>query len=120
MSYLFEITAGWTGELGPFTLKRTVDGVTTAMDLTGFAGSDIVLKLALETDPETFVDTDGDVRIDSTPTSGKVYYTPDEDDFVSPAFPATVYRMRWELTDGSGHVVFFPSAEGSRIKVWKV
>lgn len=107
MAKLLEIVEGWTGELGPFTLKA--DGV--AVDLTGMTVGLVLKKRAGET-----VSTLGNTRVDDAPNTGRVYYAPDADDMVNALSPYTVH---WQVTDGVGKVVFFPNGAADTIVVFK-
>ena len=107
MAKLLDIVEGWTGELGPFTLKA--DG--TAVDLTG-----MTVELILKDRSGTVVTTSGDTRVHGTPTTGQVYYQPDAADMTSAASP---YSVHWKVTDGSGYVVFFPNSAADTIVVFK-
>lgn len=107
MAKLLEIVEGWTGELGPFTLKA--DGV--AVDLTG-----LTVELVLKDRNGTAVTTTGDTRVHGTPTTGQVYYRPDEDDMTNALSPYTVH---WKVTDGSGYSVFFPNGAADTLVVFK-
>lgn len=107
MAKLLEIVEGWTGELGPFTLKA--DGV--AVDLTG-----MTVALVLKDKDGAAVDTTGDTRVSGTPTSGKVYYAPGAADMTNAASPYTVH---WSVTDAFGKVVFFPNGAADTIVVFK-
>lgn len=107
MAKLLDIVEGWTGEIGPFTLKA--DG--TAVDLTG-----MTVELVLKDRSGTAVTTSGDTRVHGTPTTGQVYYQPDAADMTSAASP---YSVHWKVTDGSGYVVFFPNSAADTIVVFK-
>lgn len=107
MAKLLEIVEGWTGELGPFTLKA--DGV--AVDLTG-----MTVALILKDRSGAQVITTGDTRVDGTPSTGQVYYRPDADDMSNALSPYTVH---WQVTDGSGYVVFFPNGAADTIVVFR-
>jgi hypothetical protein len=112
MSVTIQITEGWTEEIGPFVLLAN----GAPVDLTD--AEEVVLQLREVSTPDTFVDTDEDVRIDADPTTGRVYYTPDADDFVATRAPYTKYQLRWKLTlDGKDS--FFPSGEPDYVNVWK-
>ena len=106
MAKLLDIVEGWTGELGPFTLKA--DG--TAVDLTG-----LTVALILRDRSGTAVTTAGDTRVHGTPTSGQVYYRPDAADMTAALSP---YSAHWQVTDGSGYVVYFPNAAADTIVVF--
>ena len=103
---LLDVVEGWTGELGPFTLK--VDGVP--IDLNGI---DVALQLRPQARPGLFVDAEGDVRVDLL-ASGQVYYKPDAADLRAADSP---YTIRWKLTDGADDVIYVPSGEADTIVV---
>lgn len=104
MALVKEIVEGWTGRLS-FQLYE--DGA--AMDGTGITVSalDIVDKAG------TAVTTTGDYGW-LTQASGTVYYDPDATDFVASRSP---YAVRYQLTDGSGKVVWHPDGAPDFIKV---
>lgn len=103
---LLDIVEGWTGELGPFTLRA--DGVP--VNLTGLT---VELLIRPWNRQGRFSETDGDVRVVAG-TGGQVYYAPDASDFSAAEGP---YEMRWRVTDSDGFVVFFPNGEGDYIGV---
>ena len=79
-----------------------------AVNLTG-----MTVELVLQTADGAFVDTATDVTVE-TPAEGVVRYTPDAADLLATDTP---HVARWKVTDGNGHVVFFPSEAG---EVWEV
>lgn len=103
---LFEVTEGWTEEIGPFTLKN--NGVI--VDLTGFAVTVILRNTA-----GVLVTAQGVIRI-PTPSNGQVYYTPAAADFISG--DDNQYRLHFQVVDGAGHKVFFPNGEAHHVTVW--
>lgn len=107
MAKLLDVVEGWTQELGPFTLL--VNGV--AVDLTGMT----VLLLLFDNVGNPIAYT-GTTRVDATPTTGRVYYTPAASDLSAARGPIDV---RWKVTDGAGTVVFFPNAAADQIFVYK-
>lgn len=104
MALLTEIVEGWTGRL-TFVLKE--DGA--AMNGTGITVSalDIIDKEG------TVVNTAGDFGW-VTAAAGTVYYDPDAADFTADKSP---YRVRYQLTDASGKVVWHPDGKPDQILV---
>jgi len=100
---MIEVVQGWTG---PIDMQLKADGV--AVDLTG-----MTVVLILKDKDGTSVDTAGDVSILDAAT-GKVRYLGDPTDLVAANSP---FRARWQVTDGAGRVVYFPSGPPD---VWKV
>ena len=99
-----EIVEGWTGRLS-FQLTEDGDnlngtGLTvSALDIVGNDG--------------VAVTTTSDFGW-ITQASGTVYYDPDADDLVASKSP---YRLRFQLTDGSSKVVWFPNGAAEEIRV---
>ena len=99
-----EIVEGWTGRL---SFQLTEDGVNlvgtgltvSALDIVGADGV-----------PVTTTSDFGWI----TQLTGTVYYDPDADDLVASKSP---YRLRFQLTDGSGKVVWFPNGAAEEIRV---
>jgi hypothetical protein len=114
MSVLFDIVAGWTGILGPFTLK--IDGV--ALSLTGMTVTIGLRNIAGAVTPGGTVTIDPD-QINNR---GKVSYAPAAADFVwvstGPSSRQT-YEIHWKVVDGAGKVVYFPNGEPDQIGVYK-
>lgn len=108
---LFKIVAGWTAELGPFTLRANGE----PLDLTGMV---VALKLR-STASSSYVDTIGDVRVDPDQVAnpGHVYFQPDAEDFDANKSP---YWARFEITDGQGGKAYVPSEEPSKIVVFQM
>jgi uncharacterized phiE125 gp8 family phage protein len=79
-----------------------------AVNLTG-----MTVELMLQTALGALVDTAGNVTV-PTPLAGVVRYAPDAADLLATQTP---HVARWKVTDGNGHVVFFPSDAG---EVWEV
>ena len=107
--YLFELTEGATKELPALTLK--INGVV--LDLTGYNASQIAVKLRTATGdvaPWT-----GTVRIDGTPSTGKVYLTPGATDFLATSGP---YDLHLQVTDGQSKKAMFPSGKPAQIAVY--
>lgn len=113
MGLLHPVVEGWTGRLGPYTLK--LHGAP--VDLSGLT---VELKLRKEGSGK-YVDTVGDVTVDSDQTAnkGKVYFDPDATDFKANGLESQVYLLHWKVTDGDGKVVFFPDGEPDSIEVFK-
>lgn len=114
MSVLFDLVEGWTGRLGPFTLK--IDNAAIA--LTGFT---VELKLR---NLNGAVTPGGTVLVDADQVlnKGQVYYTPVAADFVflsnGPSTRQT-YQIHWKVTDITQKVVYFPNGEPDEIGVYK-
>lgn len=104
------VVEGWTGRL-TFTLMSKAPSATTesAFVGTGFTLSDLVLTQS----NGAAVDTAGDFGW-LVAADGTVYYDPDSADFVALYSP---YTLRFEVTDGGGKVVYFPSADAYEITV---
>lgn len=107
MPKLFDITEGWTGTLGPFTLR--IDG--DPLDLTGFT-----VELVLHDCRGALVNVLGNVTVDADPTTGQVFYTPDAADLNATDSP---YTMRWRVTDGANAIIFFPNGAADTLTVAK-
>ena len=115
MSIVLELVEGWTGDLGPFTLK--LDAV--AVDLTGFT-----ITLILRDAAGTLITTGGTVTIDADQVTnkGQLTYTPVAADFVFTAGAyktSTIYQMHWKVVDGAGDIVFFPNDGASELAVFR-
>lgn len=110
MSRLTTIVEGWTGRL-TFTLMSRVPGVSEASTFvgTGFTLSDLIITGKDGTE----VDTTSDFGWVSA-AAGTAYYDPDAADFVASKSP---YAVRFKVTDGSGKVVYFPSADADQLLV---
>lgn len=116
---LFEVTEGWTQELGPFTLKAGADVESlAAVALTGFT-----VALILRDDQGTLITVAGTVRIatDQIAEKGNVYFTPDAADFTWRAggFLGQDFQMHWKVIDGAAKVVYFPNGEPDVIRVFR-
>jgi hypothetical protein len=98
------ITEGWTAKL-PFTL--TADG--TALNGTGFTLSACVVT----GNDDTEVSTVGKFNWTSA-ASGTVYYKPGASDLLASKSP---YRIKFEVTDGAGDIVYFPNGDANEIVV---
>lgn len=109
---ILSLVEGWTGLLGPFTLK--VDDVPFA--LTGFT-----VTLVLRDGDGNLITTGGTVnQLDQGTLPGQITYSPVATDFVFKTgrfLAATIYRMHWKVVDGDGKVVFFPNDESVQIEV---
>jgi hypothetical protein len=109
MAHLFEIVEGTTIELPPMTLRIN----DAPQDLTG---KTVVLKLR-SAGTSIWVDTVGDLRVGTLQTTtekGMVYFTPDATDFSAIRSP---YLLRFNVTDATGKVNFFPNKDSVSIKV---
>jgi hypothetical protein len=100
-----KLVEGWTGRITLDCIKNgaALDGTgltVTAIDLVGSDG--------------TVVDTSGDFGWE-TQASGVAYYDPDPSDFVASKSP---YKVRVQVTDGGGKVVWFPDGEPEQIAVY--
>lgn len=109
---LFPITSGWTGVIGPFTLRLNGNPV----DLTGLT---VTLKLRRNAGEVT---AGGTVtpNPDQTAHRGEVTYKPVASDFVlsSPKLPMETFHVHWQVVDGSGDAVFFPNGAPDEIQVY--
>lgn len=105
MAKLLDVVEGWTDELGPFTLKA--DGA--AVNLTGLT----IEPILKDKNGDQVTIEASQYRIDGTPTTGKVYFTPATGDLLNSLQP---YKLRWKVTDGSD-VVYFPNAAADTINV---
>jgi hypothetical protein len=114
MPVLFSVAPGWTGILGPFTLK--VDG--EPINLSGMTVTPI-----LRTASGALVTPTGIVEIlDQNTNPGQVMYAPGEDDFVFECgCYATVQTctIRWKVTDSADKVVYFPNGKPDSIAVYR-
>jgi hypothetical protein len=97
------LVEGWTGPIDEILQKAGV-----AENLTG-----MTVALLLQKASGAAVDTAGDVTIMDAP-AGKVRYSPDPTDLLAAETP---HVARWQVTDGAGKVVFFPSEAG---EVWTI
>ena len=104
MAKLTEVVEGWTTRL---TFQLEDDG--TAIDGTGLT----VSALDIVGNDNVAVTTTSDYGW-ATQASGTVYYDPDSADFVASKSP---YRIRYQLTDGSGKVVWYPNGAADTIIV---
>jgi uncharacterized phiE125 gp8 family phage protein len=98
-----KLVEGHTG-----VIDETLKSNGEAVNLTG-----MTVELVLQTAVGALVDTADDVTV-PTPAEGIVRYTPDAADLLATQTP---HVARWKVTDGNGHVVFFPSDAG---EVWEV
>lgn len=112
MTTVLSLVEGWTGLLGPFTLR--VDG--TPFVLTGFT-----VALVLRDGDGNLVTTTGTVNVlDQSANPGQITYAPAASDFVFRTgrfVTSTTYRMHWRVTDGDGKVIFFPNDESVLLEV---
>lgn len=103
---VFEIVEGRTAPLKFTLLGDSVgierDGATVSnCYLTGNDGTEVDTTAKFDWDPDT--DDDGDV-----------FYAPDAADFVAAKSP---YRLRFEVTDGTGKVLPIPDGDAYLIRV---
>lgn len=116
MSALLEIVEGWTGVLGPFTLR--VDGVP--LDLTG-----LTVALKLHNSLGAVVVPGGATTVMNQGTNpGQVTYQPVAGDFTMSTGANTnpvrqAYQLHWMVTDGAGKVVYFPNGISSEVTVFR-
>ncbi len=105
MPVIHEIVEGWTGRL---TFQLQTNGAN--LDGTGLT----VSALDIVGNDNTVVDTTSDFGWE-TQASGTVYYDPDASDFVAAKSP---YKVRYQVTDGGGKVVWFPNGKADQITVY--
>lgn len=109
---LLSIVEGWTGLLGPFTLR--IGGA--AVDLTG-----MTVTLSMRRESGTLVTPGGTITVlDQTTNKGQVTYAPIASDFVfepNRYNRIQTYTLRWKVVDGSAKVVYFPNADPEEIGV---
>ena len=113
MSFLTDVVAGWTGRLGPFTLRKA----GTPFSLTGYTVTAIIRQSNGVQSP-----TGGTVVIDADQVTnpGRVYYDPVATDFVWNDVRGPVvqsHTIHWKVMDGAGKIVFFPNGDGDEIAV---
>jgi len=111
---LLSVAAGWTGVLGPFTLK--IDGAT--VDLSG-----MTVTLILHKWNDTTTEAGGTVTVDPDQVTnrGQVSYSPVDTDFTWTAGVTVkqIYQLRWKVVDGFGKVVYFPNGEAEQVAVYQ-
>lgn len=115
MSTILRITEGWTGQLGPFTLR--VDGLpidlsgkTVTIHLRNALGNAVAASGTLTVDP------------DQVTNKGKLTYTPAETDFVWVAgvySNTQEYRIHFKVVSGASKT-FHPNGEPDVIEVHRV
>jgi len=112
MSVLFEVVEGWTGVLGPFTLRVN----EVPLDLTSYT-----VELVLRSGDGTLISVAGQVtKLNQVANPGQVTFSPAAGDFVHQTgryTRSTSYQMHWKATDGSGKVVFFPNDDSLEVVV---
>lgn len=115
MSNLVDVTDGWTGTLGPFTLK--VDGV--ALDLTG-----MTVVPYIHTSLGTLVTLGGTLTVLNQGTNpGQVTYAPAATDFQFEAGGNLIrqpYKIHFKVTDSLGKIVSFPNGAANEISVYQL
>jgi hypothetical protein len=107
MPLLFEITEGWTGALGPFTLSAQLPGasVATPFNLTGYT---VTLEMREGATNRTVAGTT--TQRDQSTYPGQVMFAPAATDFtVGASGMKTTYTFRWRVIDSQGKTVFFPN-----------
>jgi hypothetical protein len=109
MSIIAQITEGWKTTMGPFTLKA--DGV--AINLTG-----TTVRLRMRDGNNVVYPDTGTVVIDAAPSSGKVTYQPSGTEFVANGAQSRTLSVHFEVTDGTGHVVYVPNGQPDTLLVW--
>lgn len=100
-----ELVEGWTGRL-TWTLTEdevAIDGTGKTVSAVDLIGADGVPA-----------DTTGDFGWD-TQASGIAYYDPDSGDLQAAKSP---YRLRFQVTDGSGKVRWYPGGKPLEIVVY--
>ena len=103
-----EVVEGWTGAL-PFTLNA--DGVP--VNLTGLS----VVVILKDNRDITVVDTSSTGSVyQSASTAGEVTFTPSSSAFVAARTP---YKIRFQVADALGKIVFFPNEDEDLIAVNK-
>lgn len=114
MANLLSVVSGWTGLLGPFTLK--VDG--TPLNLTGYT-----VTLVVKTSLGVVVALGGTVALrNQTSFPGQVTYTPVATDFVwetGSTLERQPYTIHWKVVDGPGQIVYFPNGAADEISVYR-
>lgn len=117
MSELLDITEGWTGLLGPFTLR--VDGAP--VPLTGMS-----VELKLHNVKGVVITPGGVVTVLNQITNpGQVTYSPIATDFTLATGVNTnpirqPFYLHWKVTDMASKVVTFPNGEADTIIVHRV
>lgn len=112
---LLSITEGWTGTLGPFTLK--VDGAPFNLD-------GLTVTLSLRDGSNALVTPGGTVTVapNQITNTGQVSYKPAAADFTFAAGlygNVQTYKIHWKVVDGSGNVIYFPSGAPDEIEVYR-
>jgi len=114
MSNILSVVEGWTGLLGPFTLRA--DG--NPIDLSGFT-----VAMILKDSFGNVVAHGGTVTVLNQITNpGQVTYEPVSTDFIFSPSGNTgrqPYTIRWKVTDGTGDVIYFPNNVADEIGVYK-
>jgi hypothetical protein len=104
MAQLTEVVEGWTGRL---TFQLYDDGA--ALNGTGLT----VTALDLVGNDGVAVTTTADFGW-LVQASGTVYYDPDAADLTAARSP---YKVRYQITDGSGAIVWYPNGAPDTIAV---
>lgn len=108
MAELFKLAAGWTRELGPFTLRNA--GVR--FNLGGYTVS-LLLRALSSGEVATYTTASG-VRVaeQAGETVGDVYFAPPS---ATVFVGEETYSVRWKVVDGAGKVAYFPHGETDTI-----
>lgn len=113
MSELLSVAEGWTGLLGPFTLK--VDGV--ALNLTGMTVTLMLRKAAGDVTPGGTLTV-----LNQSSYPGQVTYAPVAADFdfsASGNITRQPYKLRFKVVDAGGKIVYFPNGDADEISVYQ-
>jgi len=112
MSVILELCSGWTGILGPFTLR--VDGAP--INLSGYQ-----VELLLRRGDWSLVAITGTVDVpDQGLFPGEVQFNPGTDDFtLTGSQTVQIYHMHWKVTDQNSKIIFFPNNEADQIRVYQ-
>lgn len=104
---LLSIVQGWSGRLGPFTLR--LNGSPTS--LTGLTVAVVIRKAG----KKTAVEAGSVTAADQVTSPGQVVWDPDPTVIADPG----TYRLRFKVTDGAGKVVYFPNDQGAQLTVYR-
>lgn len=107
---LFDITEGWTAEIGPQT--ALADG--QPFSLAGFT-----CELVVRDKSGTQVGAPGTVRLHANQVTnpGQWYFTPDPTKWLNTGTP---YKAHLKITDGAGEVMSCPNGAPDIIRVFKL
>lgn len=101
------IVEGWTNELPAWI---TTDREGALINLSG-----MTVDLILTTKEKVSAAGAGTLRVDDTPSTARVYFTPTAE-LVNAEQP---YRVRLKITDGDGKIVYVPNAGPGLIEVFE-